>query len=69
MYLLVLEPGGRVIAVEEQPAGGKLAKDAKEKAEEADAQTSARMRSAESLLRELVFRPGDRSRRLVVAVR
>ena len=69
-YLLVLEPGGRVVAVEEQIAGRKLSKDAKEKAEEADAGRAARMRSlAESLMREIVFQPADRSRRLVVAVR
>jgi hypothetical protein len=65
-YLLVVEAGGRVVAVEERPAGRKLEKD---KAEEADAQRAARMRAlAETLLREIVFHPGDRSRRLVVAV-
>jgi anti-sigma factor RsiW len=68
-YLLVVEAGGRVVAVEERPAGGKLAKDAKEKVEEADAQRSAQMHSlAETLLRELVFQPSDRARRLVVAI-
>ena len=66
-YLLVVEAGGRVVAVEERPAGRKLAKDKAE--EEADAQRSARMRAlAETLLRELVFQPSDRARRLVVAV-
>jgi hypothetical protein len=68
-YLLVVEPAGRVVFVEEQPAGRKLGKDAKDKAAETDAQRSARMRSlAESLMREIVFQPGDRSRRLVVLV-
>jgi hypothetical protein len=69
-YLLVVEPAGRVVSVEEQPAGRKLSKDKTEDSRaRTDDQRTARMRSlAESLLRELVFHPGDRSRRLVVAV-
>ena len=66
-YLLVVESGGRVVAVSERPAGGKLAKD---KAREADPQTAARIQSlADSVLRELAFQPGDRPRRLVVDIR
>lgn len=65
-YLLVVEPGGRIVAVEERPAGRKPAK---EKAPETDEQREQRMKSlADVILRELVFQPGDRSRRLVVAV-
>ena len=71
-YLLVVEPAGRVVSVEEQPAGQKLGKDAKQKAAQGDAedaQRAARMRAlAESIMRELIFQPGDRSRRLVVSV-
>ena len=66
-YLLVVESGGRVVAVSERPAGGKLAKD---KAREADPQTAARIQSlADTVLRELAFQPGDRPRRLVVDIR
>ena len=66
-YLLVVESGGRVVAVSERPAGGKLAKD---KAREADPQTAARIQSlADTVLRELAFQPGDRPRRLVVEIR
>ena len=66
-YLLVVESGGRVVAVSERPAGGKLAKD---KAREADPQTAARIQSlADTVLRELTFQPGDRPRRLVVDIR
>ncbi len=65
-YLLVVEAGGRIVAVEDRPAGRKPAK---EKAREADEQREQRLKSlADSILRELVFQPGDRSRRLVVAV-
>ena len=68
-YLLVVEPGGRVVAAEEQPARGKLAKDANDKTEEVDAERAAQMRSlSESLMRELVFQAGDRSRRILVTV-
>jgi hypothetical protein len=66
-YLLVVESGGRVVAVSERPAGGKLAKD---KAREVDPQTAARIQSlADTVLRELAFQPGDRPRRLVVDIR
>ncbi|MET0619743.1 MAG: hypothetical protein ABW056_05655 [Thermoanaerobaculia bacterium] len=66
-YLLVVESGGRVVAVSERPAGRKLAKD---KVSDADAQTAARVRSlADTVLRELAFQPGDRPRRLVVDIR
>ena len=65
-FLLVLEPGGRVVAVDEQVAGRKLAKD---KAREADDPGAARSRAlAETLMRELIFQPGDRSRRIIVTV-
>jgi len=65
-YLLVVESGGRVVAVAERPTGGKLAKD---KAREADPQTAARIQSlADTVLRELAFQPGDRPRRLVVDI-
>ena len=65
-YLLVVESGGRVVAVSERPAGRKLAKD---KVSDADAQTAARVRSlADTVLRELAFQPGDRPRRLVVDI-
>ena len=66
-YLLVVESGGRVVAVSERPAGDKLAKD---KARDVDPQTAARIQSlADTVLRELTFQPGDRPRRLVVDIR
>jgi hypothetical protein len=65
-YVLIVEAGGRVVAVEERPAGRKPAGD---KAREADERRAARLRPlAESILREIAFQPGDRSRRLVVSI-
>jgi anti-sigma factor RsiW len=63
-FVLVVESGGRVRAVEKPRSEQKVAKDKSA----ADAEAPASSESAEVILRELVFRPGDRSRRLTVAV-
>ena len=65
-YVLVVDAGGRVVAVEER-SPGRLTKDA---AGESDARSESPARSlADSLLRELVFQASDRARRLIVAIR
>jgi hypothetical protein len=66
-FLLLVEGNGRIRSVEERtPHRNKLEKD---KARESDDLEGARTRSAEeSALREIVFQPSDRSRRLLVTV-
>ena len=66
-FLLLVEGSGRVRSIEERtPNRNKLAKD---KARESDELAGERLRSAEdSALREIVFQPSDRSRRLLVTV-
>ena len=63
-FVLLVESGGRVRAVETRPTENKLVKD---KAADAVA-APAPPDTADVVLRELVFHPGDRSRRLAVAV-
>lgn len=62
-FVLVVESDGRVRAIEKRPTDKKLAKD-----EAAPAKAAEAGEAAEVVLRELVFQPGDRSRRLTVAV-
>ena len=63
-FVLVVESGGRVRAVEKRRSEQKVAKDKSAAVAEAPASSE----SAEVILQELVFHPGDRSRRLTVAV-
>lgn len=62
-FVLVIESDGRVSSVEKRRTEKKLAKD-----EAAAGTAPSSAEGAELVLRELVFRPGDRSRRLTVAV-
>jgi hypothetical protein len=66
-YTLVVDSGGHVVSVEESAAAQKSEKD---QAREGQAQGAVRERaSGESVLSELIFAPGTRSRRLIVSVR
>lgn len=64
-FVLVVESGGRVRAVVKREPEQRLGKDKAAAVEGAPAASG----HADSILRELVFHPGDRARRLMVEVR
>ena len=65
-YLLIVDAGGRVRGVQDRTDRNKPAKDNTRESDDLD--TGRARAAAESVLREIVFQPSDRSRRLLVTV-